>query len=149
MAVVSRPSCYPCPAPGRGGLPPPDAGGLHSCWDRLEVFTDGSFDGVRSSWAFLVIGWTAERVHVLGWTAGCVVIDADSPLLFVGAHTHDAIKGELSAIFWALAWLAQGPKLVHPWSDCIVALGEWTFWDARSRLLGFQYESPFSGRPGF
>ena len=78
-------------------------------WEGLEVFTDGSFDGTSSSWAFLVLGWAGGHVFVVGWDAGCVVTAPEAPL-FIGATTHSAVKGELSALFWALVWLAQGPK---------------------------------------
>ena len=112
-------------------------------WERLEVLTDGSFDGGFSIWGFLVLGWTAVRVHVVGWAAGCVIVDEDSPL-FVGASTHDAIK--------ALAWLAQGPKgiPVHPWSDCVVALqqanGLCGMQDQDRLAYNTRAASPFSGR---
>ena len=96
---------------------------LPPIWEGLEVFTDGSFDGTISSWAFLVLGWAGGHVFVVGWDAGYVVTAPEAPL-HIGATTHSAAKGELSALFWALVWLAQGPKgiPVQPWSDCVVAL---------------------------
>ena len=89
-------------------------------WERIDVFTDGSFDGKCSSWAFLVVGWAVGHVHVIGWSAGPVEVSLDAEL-FVGAGTHDALRGEVSALF---SWLLQGPKLavVFVWSDCLVAL---------------------------
>ena len=107
-------------------------------WEGLEVFTDGSFDGTSSSWAFLVLGWAGGHVFVVGWDAGCVVTAPEAPL-FIGATTHSAVKGELSALFWALVWLAQGPKgiPVQPWSDCVVALQQ-----AKRRLWGLGTGSP-------
>ena len=98
-----------------------DAAAPH--YEQLEVFTDGSFDGKRSSWAFLVLGWHSGYVRVVGWSAGPVVTDP-SDGLYIGALQHDAPRGEASALFWAFAWLAQGPKHipVHVWSDCLVVL---------------------------
>ena len=81
----------------------------HQPWEAIEVFTDGSFDGCRSSWAFLVIGWRRGACHVIGWCAGPVVTDSTA-VLHIGAESHDAFRGELSALFWALAWLAQGAR---------------------------------------
>ena len=92
-------------------------------WEAIEVYTDGSFDGMLSSWAFFVLGWRRGQIFVIGWQAGQVVTDPASKL-FVGANTHDALRGEASALFWALSWLLQGPKLVPILirSDCSVAL---------------------------
>ena len=92
----------------------------YGSWERIDVFTDGSFDGKCSSWAFLVVGWAVGHVHVIGWSAGPVEVSLDAEL-FVGAGTHDALRGEVSALF---SWLLQGPKLavVFVWSDCLVAL---------------------------
>ena len=100
-------------------LPAPD----HRPWETIEVCTDGSFDGGRSSWAFLVIGWHRGACHVIGWCAGPVVTDSTA-VMHIGAGSHDAFRGELSALFWALAWLAQGAMrtCVQIWSDCFVAL---------------------------
>ena len=37
-------------------------------WQYFELFTDASFDGSVSSWAFIVLGWRAGAVHfVAGW----------------------------------------------------------------------------------
>ncbi|CAE7254309.1 PEPKR2 [Symbiodinium sp. CCMP2592] len=92
-------------------------------WDAIEVFTDGSFNGKVSSWAFLVLGWASDSVQVIGWMAEQVVVGESLPLS-IGATCHDALRGEQSALFWALAWLMQGPTAVpvHIWSDCLVAL---------------------------
>ena len=72
-------------------LPAPD----HRPWETIEVCTDGSFDGGRSSWAFLVIGWHRGACHVIGWCAGPVVTDSTA-VMHIGAGSHDAFRGELS-----------------------------------------------------
>ena len=84
-------------------------------------FTDGSFDGQCSSWAFLILGWADGFVHVIGRLVGTVETNSDAEL-FVGARSHDALRGEVSALFWALAWLIQGPKLtsILVWSDFVL-----------------------------
>ncbi|CAE7260050.1 unnamed protein product [Symbiodinium sp. CCMP2592] len=103
-------------------LPDPETD-IAPLFSRIDVFTDGSFNGTVSSWAFLVLGWHGRDVYALGWIAGLVVTDPASEA-YIGATQHDALRGEASALFWAMAWLVQGPKHVPVlvWSDCLVAL---------------------------
>ena len=41
---------------------------------RVEVYTDGSFDEGMSAWALVVIGWSADRIAMLHWAADCVCV---------------------------------------------------------------------------
>ena len=81
-----------------------------ACSDRsphaaqtIEIYTDGSFDGTCSSWAFHASGDWGEGFRTLGWIGDQVELDAESPL-YLGAQLHGALQGELSALFWRLVW---------------------------------------------
>eukprot|EP00439_Symbiodinium_sp_Y106_P031066 s7066_g3.t1 len=58
--------------------------------------------------------------------ADAVRIDPGSCTLSGLPLTMPSLSGEASALFWALAWVAQGPRSVgiRIWSDCLVALGQ-------------------------
>ncbi|CAE7252408.1 unnamed protein product [Symbiodinium microadriaticum] len=102
-----------------------------ACWERsphtaqvIEIYTDGSFDGGCSSWAFHASGDWGEGFRTLGWIGDQVEIDAESPL-YLGAQLHGALQGELSALFWCLVWILPiSPEVpVTIYSDCLSAIG--------------------------
>eukprot|EP00439_Symbiodinium_sp_Y106_P031357 s772_g3.t1 len=90
----------------------------------VEIFTDGSFDGVSSTWAFIAIAKGADGDFLLGTAYGRVALDGDDG--FIGAPFRSALNGERTALFWALAWSLQLPEgtRCHVWSDCLVAKGQ-------------------------
>ena len=92
--------------------------------DAITVFTDGSFDGNCSSWAFHAQGSSGQHSRNLGWIGGLVSLDPADPN-FVGATTHGALQGELTALFWCLTWLLRTPSSVRitVFSDCTSAIG--------------------------
>ncbi|CAE7487959.1 HBS1L, partial [Symbiodinium microadriaticum] len=113
-----------------------DAGAAHLCTTplahispeaELRIYTDGSFDGVCSSWSFAVVAYQEPGQHLLGWAANRTVTDPIDPA-FVGADSHSPLIGEQCAILWAVAWALQAPYS-HPirfFSDCEVALRQTT-----------------------
>ena len=92
--------------------------------DAITVFTDGSFDGNCSSWAFHAIGSNGQHSSSLGWIGGLVSIDPTDPN-FAGATAHGALQGELTALFWCLTWLLRAPDgaYITIFSDCTSAIG--------------------------
>ncbi|CAE6922405.1 unnamed protein product [Symbiodinium sp. CCMP2456] len=88
------------------------------------VYTDGSFDGLHSSWAFHATALFADGWHNLGWIGDRVQLGSDEPT-FIGALSHGALEGELSALFWCLTWLLAFPAAteVTIYSDCTTAIG--------------------------
>ncbi|CAE7485179.1 unnamed protein product [Symbiodinium sp. CCMP2592] len=97
---------------------------------HVDLYTDGSFDGNLSSWAFVAFGWSETTCYFLGWQAGVVQTSPQLPD-YIGADTHHALAGEYSALVWALYWGIQActfPSLAYH-SDCLSALqqanGQW------------------------
>ena len=90
---------------------------------QIVVYTDGSFDGVTSSWAFHVVGEFEDSQVCLGWAGGRVITDAENPM-FLGATHHGALPGELSALFWCATWILALPAStqVTILSDCTTAI---------------------------
>ena len=88
------------------------------------IYTDGSFDGTNSAWAFHVSGDWGLGSRSLGWFGARVELDAGCPA-FLGAQKHGALQGELSALFWSVVWvmplLATAPVTIY--SDCTTAIG--------------------------
>ena len=91
---------------------------------ELLVFTDGAYNGIVSSWAFAVIGVTSQGNSLLGWARGAVALPGEAH--HIGATGHTALEGERSALFWAVAWILQGPSATptRVKSDCLVAAGQ-------------------------
>ena len=91
---------------------------------RIDVFTDGSFDGAVSSWAFAAVASVQSGVFLLAWARGRVALHDTAGS--IGATEHSAVNGERSALFWSLAWLLGVhtgiQRVVH--SDCLVAGGQ-------------------------
>ena len=92
-------------------------------WDHIHIFTDGSFDGSRSSWAFCVLALLGSDLHFLGWAGDHVVTDAADPV-YLGATEHSALHGEQSALVWAAFWALQAPpcRALGFSSDCETAI---------------------------
>ena len=91
---------------------------------QFDVFTDGSYDGTNSSWAFAVFASGPSGVWRHGHAYGRVALAGET--LYVGASSHSALAGERSALFWAQAWLLQKDVRIPAriWGDCLVALGQ-------------------------
>ena len=83
----------------------------------IVLFTDGSFDGECSSWAFVAVRCTAQGARVEGWARGRVAIGTQPRS--IGATRHSAIEAERSAMFWAIAWALQ-----MPWQDVAFVQGD-------------------------
>ena len=81
-----------------------------AAWDQIHVFTDGSFDGCHSSWAFCVFALAGSDLHFLGWAGDRVATSPQDPG-FIGASEHSSLHGEQSALAWAAFWALQAP----PW----------------------------------
>ena len=99
--------------------------------DVFEVYCDGSFDGMTSAWAFVVIGRTGEHITSLGWAADRVVIDPDS-VQWLGAQSHGALQAEGSGVclatMWALHALSGEQVSFNVDSMCAImrARGSWS-----------------------
>ncbi|CAE7243279.1 unnamed protein product [Symbiodinium sp. CCMP2592] len=95
--------------------------GLAAGLDKVSVFTDGSYDGTSSFWAFVSFGHSQSGTFLLAWARGQVATGDETRS--IGASEHSAVNGERTAVFWALGWLLglskQVQKELH--SDCIVA----------------------------
>ena len=90
------------------------ADGCSAGVDHIEVYTDGSFNGSFSSWAFVAIAHTGLGPFVLAWARGSAALSGHE--LHIGADGHSAVNGERSAVFWALCWILG----VHPCLSCVV-----------------------------
>ena len=99
----------------------PACGPTHLQYEALHVYTDGSFSGNVSSWAFAVFGLRSGTLTWLGWDGGQVVTDA-SHAHYVGATHHSALCGEQCALAWATSWALQAiPGMpVAFFADCQV-----------------------------
>ena len=75
----------------------------------IHVYTDGSFDGSCSSWAFVVVSPLSPQPCLLGWAGNRVVTDPDHPS-YIGAERHSAVAGEQCALIWAIIWALQTPR---------------------------------------
>ena len=93
------------------------------CHGIVTIYTDGSFDGHRSSWAFHAVGDFGWGASSLGWVGDRVITDPESPA-FIQANRHGALQGELSALFWCTAWLFALPPSTNVtiFSDCTTAI---------------------------
>ena len=91
---------------------------------RIELYTDGSFDGATSAWAFAAFATWPQGTVFLGFARGRVSLEGDPH--YIGAECHSALTGERSALFWALAWSLQLPDGMQCslWTDCLVAKGQ-------------------------
>ena len=89
----------------------------------IAIYTDGSFDGTKSSWAFHALGDNGNEQFSLGWIGDLTVLDP-SCSAFLGASAHGALQGELSALFWCAVWLFPFPTdvAVEIYSDCTTAI---------------------------
>ena len=91
---------------------------------HIDVFTDGSFCGSISTWAFAVVARADTGPFLLAWAKGTVALPGQA--FAIGALEHSAVNGERSALFWALTWLlgvdSGLERIVH--SDCLVAAGQ-------------------------
>ena len=94
----------------------------------FDLFPDGSLRNGESSWAFAVVASWAQGPSFVGFARGLVALEGQP--LWIGASKHSAPNGELSAIFWALAWVFQAPQGVQCriWSDCQFAVGQTAGW---------------------
>ncbi|CAE7921300.1 PEPKR2 [Symbiodinium sp. KB8] len=104
--------------------PPVEAGASPHTAKAIEIFTDGSFDGRTSAWAFHASGDWGKGFRSIGWVGDHVELDKTSPV-YLGAQAHGALQGELSALFWCLVWLlplsTEVPVTIL--SDCVAAIG--------------------------
>ena len=91
---------------------------------QYEIFSDGSFDGECSSWAFAVVASDGMHQSLVGWARGRVALEG-SPA-WIGARAHSAIEAEHSALFWATVWLLQANcrGRAHLYGDNTAALGQ-------------------------
>ena len=91
-------------------------------WDPMDcqclhVFTDGSYDGNRSSWSFLVIAIHGEQETLLGHRRGIA-----EPLSSMDRHS--ATNGEQHALLWSSLWLLKY-VMAHDWNGRLHF-----FWDS-------------------
>ena len=95
--------------------------GLASGLTKVDLYTDGSFDGSVSSWAFAAIGRSGTGAFLLAWARGRVSQPGED--FHIGATEHSAVNGERTAVFWAICWLLfiDGSVAREVHSDCLVA----------------------------
>ena len=87
--------------------------GWHEDVKEIHIYTDGSYDRRHdvSSFAFAVFGWNADiddKHYFLGWSGSIVCTDTEGRN-YLGAQTHSAGDGEVSALLWAILWILQSP----------------------------------------
>ncbi|CAE7220314.1 def6 [Symbiodinium microadriaticum] len=92
-------------------------------FERIQIFTDGSFDGSQASWAFCAFAGHQGNPCFLGWAAGTVLTHPGESL-FLSHCNISALCGEQHALLWAAIWALQSPCHVSLdiLSDCLVAL---------------------------
>ena len=102
-------------------LPPRGQSG-EPAW--FEIYTDGSYNGSTSSWAFAVVSHRAEGDVLHCYARGFVKLPGQAH--HIGANEHSAVNGERTAIFWAVAWLLLKPRHIPGFlfSDSTVAAGQ-------------------------
>ena len=72
--------------------------------DSCEVFTDGSFDGVHSAWAIVVVNMRNGSPVSVGWAGSRVCTDRQEPA-WIGADRHGALEAEETALSYAMLWV--------------------------------------------
>ncbi|CAE7903521.1 ML4 [Symbiodinium sp. KB8] len=90
---------------------------------HIDVFTDGSFCGSISTWAFAVVARADTGPFLLAWAKGTVALPGQA--FAIGALEHSAVNGERSALFWALTWLLgvdSGAMLATPTMNLLIRL---------------------------
>ncbi|CAE7891072.1 unnamed protein product [Symbiodinium necroappetens] len=91
--------------------------------DSIEIYTDGSFNGKLSAWAFAVVAVAPSGRTLQGWCRGAVALQGDPA--YIGADTHSALEAERSALFWAVAWaLTQADISINIWTDSLSVIGQ-------------------------
>ena len=117
-SIPSRVRLHPATAQALKGHIVP---GTHlGCPASTAIYTDGSFNGHTSAWAFCVIDHWPEGRRLRGWSRGQVKLRGEA--LHIGATSHSAIDAERSALFWAVSWALSaeaGPLTI--WTDSQVA----------------------------
>ena len=89
----------------------------------IEVYTDGSFNGHISAWAFAVVELGCASRRLRGWWRGSVALKGDDE--YIGAESHSAIEAERTALFWAIVWtLSHTEGGIKIWTDSISVIGQ-------------------------
>ena len=97
--------------------------------EEFRFYTDGSFDGMTSSWAFCCLVRHQEEWSFLGHQYGLTV-----PFERM-KRDHSALVGELQALLWSGSWTLRLARLVS-WEGCV------TFcWD--STVAGHKADGDF------
>ena len=90
---------------------------------RTEIYTDGSFNGRISAWAFAVVDLTPSHRTLKGWCRGTVASQGEPA--YIGAQGHSALEAERTALFWALTWaLAHADGRTRVWTDSLAVVGQ-------------------------
>ena len=71
--------------------------------DEVQIYTDGSFDGVSSGWSVVLLGLRYGQPSWLRWFAGRVCTSEHSPL-WMGASKQGVQEAELTALCYAQLW---------------------------------------------
>ena len=72
--------------------------------DEVNIFTDGSFNGLLSAWAVVIVGLESSRVRWLRWFSGRVCLD-QTCTAWLGATSHSVQAAEMTAICFAQLWI--------------------------------------------
>ncbi|CAE7537022.1 unnamed protein product, partial [Symbiodinium sp. CCMP2592] len=90
---------------------------------QVDIYTDGSYDGRHSAWAFHVCVYTCGHRFHLGWQGGRLTTDPSHPG-YLGEYAEGAFSAEIVALFWATCWCLQLPACaaVDVYSDCTSAI---------------------------
>ena len=89
----------------------------------IEVYTDVSFNGHISAWAFAVVELGCGSRRLRGWWRGSVALKGDDD--YIGAESHSAMEAERTALFWAIVWtLSHEAGSIKIWTDSISVIGQ-------------------------
>ena len=106
--------------------------------DAIEVYSDGSFDGKVSAWAFVVLAVQGSQRIFLGYRYGLVQLFLNSK------ERHTAMMGEHHALLWASHWLL---KYVHATSWRGTILFYWDSIVAGQKAHGlYQTHADYTGK---
>ena len=88
-------------------------------FSTLQVHTDGSYNGLCSSWCFVLTAIDAQgETYFIGYVAAKVDLDKSSPSC-AGTTRHGASQAEIEALHWASWWVSRFIS-GHSWTGRLI-----------------------------